>query len=65
MSFSRRGAAALLLVAGALLVAPATSRAGDDEPKGPHLEFRRTYAEALLESRVRGMPLFVSRHKDF
>jgi hypothetical protein len=55
-------AAAFLLGAAAVLVAPAVGGAGDD---GPHLRFQRTYAEALLEARVRGIPLLVSRHKDF
>ena len=31
----------------------------------PHLDFKRTYADALLEARIRNLPIFVSRHKDF
>ncbi len=34
-------------------------------PKGPSLAFRPTYADALLEARIRNLPVFVSRHKDF
>jgi len=34
-------------------------------PKGPSLAFRHTYADALLEARIRNLPVFVSRHKDF
>ena len=37
-------------------------RAGDEEHA--HLAYRRTYAEALLESRIRNVPVLVTRHKD-
>ena len=30
-----------------------------------HLDFKRTYAQALREARIRNLPVFVSRHKDF
>jgi hypothetical protein len=30
-----------------------------------HLIFRRTYEAALLEARIRNVPVLVSRHKDF
>ena len=30
-----------------------------------HLPFKRSYADALLEARIRNLPVFVSRHKDF
>ena len=71
------------LLAGALVaaarVAPATLRAGDDDPaqktttkkttkkttSKDHLEYRRTYEGALFEARIRNLPVFVSRHKDF
>lgn len=51
------------------------SRAGDDEKgskskakvgtRGVHLAYKKTYEAALLEARVRNLPVFVSRHKDF
>ncbi|MDA1196296.1 MAG: hypothetical protein O2894_14095 [Planctomycetota bacterium] len=50
------------------------ARAGDeaDGPKdaskvskGAHLRFQVTYEGALLEARIRNLPIFVSRHKDF
>ena len=30
----------------------------------PHLDFRTSYADALLEARVRNLPVLVTRHKD-
>ena len=73
----RRLSGSILLwafVACALLLAAADLRA-EDEPKkdtsktpkasAPHLAFRKTYAEALFEARVRNLPVLVSRHKDF
>ena len=30
-----------------------------------HLAYKKTYADALLEARIRNLPVFVSRHKDF
>lgn len=55
------------LVAAALLVTAGTSLAGDVKKprKGAHLEYRRTYADALLEARIRNVPVFFSRQKDF
>lgn len=35
------------------------------KPEKPHLDYRRTYEQALYESRIRNLPTFVSRHKDF
>lgn len=61
----------------ALFVAAAADlQAGDDEkaaakskakaaPEPAHLDYKRTYAEALREARIRNLPVFVSRHKDF
>ena len=53
----------------ALLLAAGTTLAGDDDAKkakkGPHLDYRRTYEVALLEARIRNVPVFVSRQKDF
>ncbi|MDJ0523611.1 MAG: hypothetical protein QNJ90_16190 [Planctomycetota bacterium] len=34
-------------------------------PKGAHLDYKRTYLAALTEARIRNLPVFVSRHKDF
>ena len=34
-------------------------------PKGPHLRYMATYESAMLEARIRGVPIFFSRHKDF
>jgi hypothetical protein len=34
-------------------------------PGAPHLRYRRSYAEALRVARLRNLPVFVSRHKDF
>ena len=50
----------LALLLGAL-VAPALFA---EERREPHLDFRRSYAEALLEARVRNVPVLVTRHKD-
>ena len=54
----------LVLAAGAFWLAlwPARARAGDGEAK--HLRYRKTYAEALLEGRIRNVPVLASRHKD-
>ena len=48
----------------AAVLAPHPSVAGGKKKKA-HLEFRPTYERALLEARVRNVPVFVSRHKDF
>ena len=44
--------------------------AGDAKPessasKKAQLAFQKTYEAALLEARIRNVPVFVSRHKDF
>ena len=58
----RRARAACAVLCLAALVAPLPSAAA---PKAkPHLHFRTTYAEALLEARIRNVPILVSRHKD-
>ncbi len=49
--------APLLLVA--TLAIPASAGGGAE-----HLHWRRTYGEALLEARIRNIPVFVTRHKD-
>ena len=69
----RSAAFALALCAlAALLVAGFAGRgaeAGKDKAKAKaakaHLEYRSTYEAALLEARIRNLPTFVSRHKDF
>jgi hypothetical protein len=75
MHRTRRPWTRRVLLAGAFvaaaLTAPAALRAGDDPaPKSKiskegHLQYRRTYEGALLEARIRNLPVFVSRHKDF
>ena len=54
----------LAFAAGAFWLAawPAGARAEDEKPL--HLNYRKTYAEALLEGRIRNVPVLVSRHKD-
>ncbi len=46
------------------LLAP-TLLAGEAHPKGEHLRYVTDYGDALLEARVRNVPIFFSRHKDF
>lgn len=41
---------------------PSPSAAGPEAKE--HLHFRKTYADALLEARIRNLPVLVSRHKD-
>lgn len=43
--------------------APRPTLAGDAAEK-PHLVYRKTYAEALLEGRIRGVPVLVTRRRD-
>ncbi len=52
------GFAAAFLVAGGAF-------AGEEHPDGPHLRFMQTYEAAMRESRIRNVPIFFSRHKDF
>lgn len=67
MKLPTHAALRLALAASALLcltalVAPLPTAAA---PKAkPHLHFRTAYAEALLEARIRNVPILVSRHKD-
>jgi hypothetical protein len=49
-----------LLPLGAALVPEGVQ--AKDEPKG--LSWRRTYGEALLEARLRNVPVLVTRQKD-
>lgn len=44
------------------LCPPTASVRGADED---HIRYSRTYGEALEASRIRGVPVIVSRHKDF
>ena len=55
--------ACLPVFAGALLAA--TLHADEAHPKGPHLRYVTSYADAMLEARIRGVPIFFARHKDF
>ncbi len=56
----------LALICGlALAFMPLWGFAGEEHPKGDHLAYKTSYAEAMLESRVRNVPIFFSRHKDF
>ena len=66
------GRASLVLLGSALalcFVLSADSLAGDARKAKtkakPHLDFKRTYGAALEEARIRNLPVFVSRHKDF
>jgi hypothetical protein len=54
----------LALATGAfwLTAVPHGARAGDE--KDAHLRYRKTYGDALLESRIRNVPVLVTRHKD-
>jgi len=60
----RRIALALAAAAVFLPAAPRGARAGGDDGSPPHLDYRRTYERALLESRIRNVPVLVSRQKD-
>ena len=39
--------------------------AGEEHPKGPHLRYIQSYEAAMRESRIRNVPIFFCRHKDF
>ena len=53
---------ALALATSFLVVSPPADGGG---AKGkPSLRFMRTYEAAMLEARIRGVPIFFSRHKD-
>lgn len=54
-----------LLTGLTLAFLPLWGFAEEAHPKGEHLTYRTSYAEAMLESRVRNVPIFFSRHKDF
>ncbi len=58
----RLAIAACAVVCLAALAYPSPTAAAPRAKK--HLHFRRTYAEALLEARIRNVPILVSRHKD-
>ena len=55
---------AALLTAGFSWEAAEAGKAKAKSAKA-HLEYRPTYEQALLEARIRNLPTFVSRHKDF
>ncbi len=60
-------ALAFVFLAGDLQAGDAKSKAKAKAKaaKPKHLDFQATYAQALLEARIRNLPVFVSRHKDF
>ncbi len=39
--------------------------AGEADEKRKHLRYKSSYEEAMLEARIRNLPIFFSRHKDF
>ena len=39
--------------------------AGEEHPQGPHLRYVQSYEAAMRESRIRNLPIFFCRHKDF
>ena len=51
---------------GALLlrVLAAGPRPAAGKDAAPTLDWRRTYGDALMEARIRNLPVFVTRHKD-
>jgi hypothetical protein len=55
--------AALALALTLAALSPAATRA-DETSDRPHVAYRATYEAALLEARIRNVPVFVSRHKD-
>lgn len=55
----------VMLVLGVTLAFLPLSHADDGHPDGPHLRYQTTYADAMLEARIRNVPVFFSRHKDF
>ncbi len=58
-------AAGLLALAALATSGPAAAKdAKDAKSDGDHLRWRRTYREALLEARIRNLPVLVTRHKD-
>lgn len=78
MPRTRRAILTLALAAVFLALAGTTEAGDDDAKKGgakdrskvakrgqDHLAYKKTYADALLEARIRNLPVFVSRHKDF
>ncbi len=74
-----RRAILTLALAAVFLALAGTTQAGDDDAKKAgkkdrskvakrgqdHLAYKKTYADALLEARIRNLPVFISRHKDF
>jgi len=62
---TRSARSALMTVAIACALLAPTLLAGEAHPKGDHLRYMTDYGDALLEARVRNVPIFYSRHKDF
>ena len=49
----------------ALLITLAAAYAvGEEHPKGDHLRYQSNYADAMLEARIRNVPIYFVRHKD-
>lgn len=71
----RRATTRTLVAITAALCFAAAAGAGEDDAakskskakakKVSHLDYRITYERALLEARIRNVPVFVSRQKDF
>lgn len=59
MALRRIGILGLGVLAAAAFTASAVAKEDPDV-----LRWRHTYAEALLEARLRNVPVLVSRHKD-
>ncbi|MDJ0972951.1 MAG: hypothetical protein QNJ98_00650 [Planctomycetota bacterium] len=55
----------MLLALGLALAFLQVGFADETHPKGAHLRYQKTYADAMLEARLRNVPIFFSRHKDF
>ncbi len=43
----------------------AKKKASASKKAKAHLDFKKTYVAALREARIRNLPIFASRHKDF
>jgi hypothetical protein len=59
-----RIAVAVFAVLGAVGAFVAATWAGETKPPKDVVHWRRTYGEALLEARIRNVPVFLTRHKD-
>ena len=64
MSIPLRRAAAMLLTALLLGSGLVVLEAAPRKAEPASLRFQRTYADAMLEARLRGVPIWFARHKD-